>query len=126
MTTFDGNRGDESLDGTDNNDIFNLGNDGEDTVHAAGGDDKFYMGAALDAGDSLDGGTGNDTVFLNGDYSGGLTLGANTLIHIEMLKFAAGHSYDITTDDANVAASATMTINGRLLGASDSLTFNGA
>ena len=36
-------------------------------------------GAALTAADSFDGGTGNDTVYLKGDYSGGLVLGATTL-----------------------------------------------
>ena len=50
------------------------------------------------------GGTGTDTVLLNGDYSGGVALGATTIANIETLQFAAGHNYSLTANDGNVAA----------------------
>ena len=50
--------------------------DGVDTVIAGLGDDTVEAGAFLAADDRLDGGTGVDRLRLDGDYSGGLTLGA--------------------------------------------------
>ncbi len=92
---------------------------------AAGGNDTFTLAATLTASDSLDGGSGSDTLTLNGDYSAGLTFGAATVVNIELLQLAAGHSYNFTTNDGNVASGATMAVDGSALGAGDVLTFNG-
>ncbi len=92
---------------------------------AAGGNDTFAMGAALTAADSIDGGTGSDTLTLAGDYSAGLVFGAATITGIETLKLAGGNSYTLTTNDANVAAGAVLSVDGSALGGSAHLVFNG-
>jgi Ca2+-binding RTX toxin-like protein len=121
-----GGAGNDTLTGGAQADSFNLTLGGNDTAGGGGGNDTFTMGAALTAADILDGGMGSDTVVLNGDYSAGLTLGANTIANIETLQFAAGHSYSVTTNNANVAAGLTLAIDGSALGITDALTFNGA
>ena len=63
-------------------------------------------GASLTAADTVDGGSGADTLNLNGDYGAGLTLGATTLANVENIVLAWGHSYNLTTNDGNVAAGA--------------------
>ena len=67
-----------------------------------------------------------DTLTLNGDYSAGVTLAANTMVNVETISFTAGHNYKLTTNDANVAAGQTLTVDGSALGATDILTFSGA
>jgi hypothetical protein len=84
------------------------------------------MGASLDAGDRLDGGTGRDVVFLHGDYSAGLTFDDQTIRNIEALRLGKGFDYDLTLADGNVAAGGTLTINAAALGAGNHLTFDGS
>src|ERR1700761_9348301 len=128
MTTFRGTRGDDTIDrsGDTTGDNFLLFRGGNDTVTGGSGNDIFRMGAALNAGDKLDGGTGKDTVLLNGDYSAGLVLNADTITNIEVMQFAAGHSYNITTNNGNVAAGEKLLVKGGSLGAGDTLTFDGS
>src|ERR1700748_3645876 len=90
-----GTAGDDTLTGSGDVADFALWQGGSDTVDAGGGDDIFRMGAALDAGDKLDGGTGKDAVLLNGDYSAGVVFNADPLTNIEVLQLAAGHSYKL-------------------------------
>jgi hypothetical protein len=123
---FIGSTGDDVLTGGAKSDVFHLENGGFDTAHGGGGYDIFYLGAALVAADTIDGGTGNDTLVLNGDYSGGLTLGAATMTNVETLTLGAGFSYSLTTDDANVAAGATLTVDASALNNHFSLTFDGS
>jgi Ca2+-binding RTX toxin-like protein len=105
--------------------MFDLTHGGNDTASGGGGNDMFNMGAALTAADTIDGGSGSDTVQLNGDYSAGLTLGATTLVNVEVIQLASGHSYNLTTNDANVASGQTLTLIASL-GASNALTFDGS
>ncbi len=121
-----GGFGDDNLTGTSGNDIFNLARGGNDTVDAGGGNDIFWMAGTLNAGDKLDGGTGTDQVDLNGDYSAGLVFAADTITNIEKLYLAAGHSYNLTLNDGNVAAGERLLINAQSLGAGNSLTFDGS
>jgi len=121
-----GTAGDDDLTGTGGNDDFALVQGGNDTVHAGGGDDMLHMGATLNAGDRLDGGTGKDTVILNGDYSAGVVLDADTITNIEVMQFVAGHSYNVTMNDGNVAAGERLLVKGGTLGSSDMLTFDGS
>jgi Ca2+-binding RTX toxin-like protein len=117
--------GNDVLTGGNGDDRFTPGS-GVDTVHAGGGDDVINMGAALTAADTIDGGAGSDILYLDGDYSGGLTLGATTIANIERITLKAGHSYNLTIDNATVAAGQTMAVAGSALGASDSFVFDGS
>ncbi len=87
------------------------------------------MGAAFTAADSIDGGAGStDAVNLSGDYTGAnaVVFGAATMTNVEFLEVVAGNSYDLTTDDATVAAGQTLTVDASALSGSDTLIFNGS
>ncbi|HTQ14830.1 MAG TPA: calcium-binding protein [Rhizomicrobium sp.] len=90
------------------------------------GYDFVRMGANLGASDRIDGGGGPDEIFLDGDYSQGLAFKPGTISNIGTIELAAGHSYKLTTADANVAAGASMGVDASALGASDTLNFNGS
>jgi Ca2+-binding RTX toxin-like protein len=128
MANFYGTTNDDTQTGTGGNDNFNYGQGGDDTIDAGAGDDRINFGAAFTAADKIDGGDGNDTVILNGDYTGGnaVVFAADTMVNVENLVLRGGHSYDLTTDDATVAAGQTLTVNGGALGVGDSLTFDGS
>ena len=108
------------------NDTIGLGAGGHDMVHTGGGSNTVNAGSGLDAGDIIDGTGGVTLLTLDGDYSGGLTLGAATLSNILRVTFAGGHSYDLTTDDGNVATGKGMLIYAAGLRAGDGLTFDGS
>jgi len=121
-----GTAGDDNLVGTAGNDKFALQQGGEDTVQGLDGNDVFAFGGKFDAGDSVDGGAGSDALRLAGDYSAGLTLGAATLTNVETIYFTAGHDYGLTTNDANVASGAALTLNATGLTSADTLQFDGS
>ncbi|HEY2070773.1 MAG TPA: calcium-binding protein [Rhizomicrobium sp.] len=126
--TLNGGAGNDTLDiskSTGNNEFGPPGT-GEDTVLGGTGDDLIIAGGDLDAGDKIDGGDGNDTLSLNGDYSAGFTFGATTMVNVETLQLAAGYSYKLTMDDANVAPGQTLAVDASALGAGDTLTFDGS
>lgn len=125
--TILGTSGDDNLTGTGGNDVFNMNQGGTDTVNGGAGKDQFNFGGAFDAGDQVTGGTGNDTLSLNGNYWGvnHLLLGSLSLASVEQIKLNAGHSYDLTLNNANVAAGQTLTVNASGLGAADILNFSG-
>ncbi|HUJ46051.1 MAG TPA: hypothetical protein VLV55_02880, partial [Rhizomicrobium sp.] len=102
------------------------GTRGDDTVNGGGGNDLFKFGAAFTAADKIDGGTGNDTVSLKGDYSAGVIFNADTMVNVETIKLIGNFSYNLTTNDATVAAGQTLTINARGLGTGHTLTFDGS
>ncbi|HEY2069816.1 MAG TPA: calcium-binding protein [Rhizomicrobium sp.] len=126
MAAFTGTAGNDTLTGTSAADTFNLIQGGEDTATGLAGNDTFSLGHTLDAGDAIDGGDGFDTLNLRGDYSGGVTFGATTVTNIERIALGAGFDYSLTSNDATVAAGATMTVDASALGAGDALTFNGS
>jgi Ca2+-binding RTX toxin-like protein len=121
-----GTAGDDVLDGSSAAENFALWQGGNDTVNAGGGNDTLRMGAALNAGDQLDGGTGTDTVILRGDYSAGVTFTATTMVNVEILKPIGGFDYNLTTDDATVATGAMLTVRGDGITGGHSLTFDGS
>ena len=84
------------------------------------------MRANLTGSDKLNGGAGNDTVTLNGDYSAGVTLGAGELQSIETVSLSDGHSYKLTLGGGDVAAGKTLTIDGSALRGSNTLTIDGS
>ncbi len=124
--TIEGGAGNDVVTGGAGNDIFYRYVGGNHTAHGGGGNDLFVFKNAFTAQDSVDGGAGANVISLDGDYSAGLTLLASTMVNIGKIELAAGHSYNITTTDANVGAGKALTIAGNTLGTTDTLTFNGS
>lgn len=126
-----------TITGTPEVDTFVVSQGGNDNVTGLASNDIFYFGGALTADDSIDGGSGADTVVLQGDYSGGLTLDGSAA-DIENISMLAGsntffgdpgtnlYDYDITTADSNFAAGLQIRINGSALLAGEDLTFDGS
>jgi Ca2+-binding RTX toxin-like protein len=81
------------------------------------------MDGAFTAGDSIDGGAGNDTVILDGDYSTNVKLRVTTLTRVETLVLNGGFHNVITTVNGTVAAGKALTVDAS--GLWGSLTFNG-
>ena len=123
-----GTAGNDTMVGTPGNDYFDLSQGGNDTVSGGAGNDAFFFGAAFTAADRVDGGPGFDQIGLQGDYTGAnaLVLGANTIVSVETIAVLPGFSYDITTNDGNVAAGQTLNVFGGNLIAGNSFTFNGS
>ena len=122
-----GTPGDDHLRGTENDDTFQLDGGGEDTAKGGDGADTFRMGAALDAGDRINGGQSTedpDEVVLDGDYSSGLVLKAKTLVGIEQLTLTAGNDYDLTLKGDPASPGWTFQLDASGLGADDGLTLN--
>ena len=123
-----GGSGDDTLYGDDGDDTLDAGA-GIDSLFGGDGNDGFVFGSQFTAADHVDGGAGtNDQIGLQGNYTGAnaLTLGASTITGIEAVVVLPGSSYDITTNDANVAAGGVLKIQATQLAAGQSLTFNGA
>jgi Ca2+-binding RTX toxin-like protein len=118
---FHGGAGNDTITGGTLKDHFNLSAGGNDTVHGGGGNDVFVMGAALNSADQIDGGAGYDTLILDGDYTGGGFIGANTLQNIERIDVVAGHNYNLNLMFGTLADGDTLTIDGSTLGAGQSL-----
>lgn len=122
--TFTGGTGTNVFNGGAGADIINIGQGSPKTANGGAGADSINGGAGFVALDSVDGGTANDTLSLNGNYN--ITFGAATIVNVETLSLASGHTYNITTNDGNVAAGQTLAVNGGGLLLADILTFNGA
>lgn len=123
MAIFTGTGGDDSINGTSGNDDFHLEQGGQDHAYGGAGLDVFYMGATFDTNDTIDGGSNNDFIVLDGDYSAGVAFNSTTMINIEGIEVTAGHSYDFTgMTSANIGS--TFKIDGSALGEFDSLHFD--
>jgi len=120
-----GSLGTDALTGGSGADVFDLRLGGNDTVHGGAGDDRTLVGATLQHTDRIDGGSGQDTVTLFGDYSEGLTFDAQTMINVETLYLSAFNRYTLTTSDGTVAAGQTLTVAPDAGDDSYGLTFNG-
>jgi Ca2+-binding RTX toxin-like protein len=110
-------------------DLVVLHDGGIDTVFGGDGNDFLYFGGAYTTADSVDGGTGFDTLGLLASYD--LTFAANSLLGIEKLAvYGSGGfppaQYKLTTIDANVAAGQTLLVAGLSLQGGESLAFNGS
>jgi Ca2+-binding RTX toxin-like protein len=109
-------------------DLIVLDDGGVDNINAGGGNDYIYYGAALTAADVTNGGAGTDTVGLLGNYAG-LVFTATNLVGVERLALYTGggtNSYNVTTNDANVAAGTEFFVTAASLNAAEVLTFNGS
>jgi Ca2+-binding RTX toxin-like protein len=113
------------LSGTAGNDSIDISSGGNHIVSAGAGDDTILAGAAFNAADRIDGGTGKDTLDLNGDYAKGVILEPTTLSNVENILLHAGHSYNLTLSDATVNKG-TLAIDGSALGANDSMRIDGS
>ena len=123
---FYGGAGNDTFKGGAGNDYFDAGA-GSDKLFGGGGDDVMsFFGTSYTASDFIDGGTGNDSVAIAGDFSGGLSLNSSRMQNVEALSLGAGFSYSIVAANSLVAAGATMDINAFYLAAGDHLVFNGA
>ncbi|HEY0130212.1 MAG TPA: calcium-binding protein, partial [Allosphingosinicella sp.] len=135
-----GNGGNNTLRGEGGNDIFQLQDGGVDLVRGDSGNDIFLFLGTLTAEDRVDGQDqdgGVDTLVLQGDYGGGLTLTANVNL-IDRIAFLAGsnthfgepgtnrHDYVLTTHDSNFGSGVRARINGSALLAGEDLTFDGS
>jgi Ca2+-binding RTX toxin-like protein len=122
-----GGSGNDNLTTGSGDDRLDLASGGNDSVSGGAGNDGFFFGAAFAAADTVDGGSGsNDQVGLQGNYAAGLTLGAATLTNVEVVAVLPGFSYNLTTNDANVAAGQTLTFFGGNLGAGENFTVDGS
>ncbi|MDB5721113.1 MAG: hypothetical protein JWP15_1731 [Alphaproteobacteria bacterium] len=129
-----GNTLDNRIFGTGGPDSFRLEQGGHDIASGMGGNDGFYFGAALDSGDKVDGGAGTDTLAVQGNTN--VVLG--DIANVEVLLALSGsdtrfgdtagnsYSYDITTNDGNVAPGAILTVIGTGLLPGENLTFDGS
>jgi Ca2+-binding RTX toxin-like protein len=122
--TFTGTPGTDCFSGAGGNDYFNLSQGGEDLVFGGAGNDTFYLGATFDAGDSIDGGLGDDTLILDGDYSKLHSFGPETVQNIETIKLMPGHSYNLGLGSDFFPRGQTMTVDGSQL-KGNTLSFNG-
>ncbi|MGH6871130.1 MAG: M10 family metallopeptidase C-terminal domain-containing protein [Rhizomicrobium sp.] len=93
------------------------------TIKSGAGDDVFNFKASY-MGGAIDGGAGNDSLQLNGDYSELVPFAAGSLVSVEHIVLGAGHDYDFLLMDGNLVSGQTLTVNGTALGAGDVLSFN--
>jgi Ca2+-binding RTX toxin-like protein len=113
---------------------------GTETITGGQLDDGFYFGAGrFGANDRVDGQGGFDSLGLQGDFSGAnaLTFGALQIVNIEIIALLSGSntrfgnfnslfSYSLTMNDANLAAGASMIVQGNALQAGEALVFDGS
>ena len=102
-------------------DTVTLGSNGQDIVTGGGGNDQILAFGNFTADNRIDGGDSFDTLFLDGDYSDGLTFQPQTVRNIESITFAAGHDYNLVLADGNIAANHAMDVNASALGSGDHL-----
>jgi Ca2+-binding RTX toxin-like protein len=121
-TAYVGTAGDDTQTGGADGDRFDFYQGGNDVLDGGGGDDRFNMGAALNAADHIEGGAGSDTLNLDGDYSAKLQMGGTTIHGIELLHLAAGHSYFLSLANGNVDSGAVLTVDASALAADQVLT----
>lgn len=93
---FHGDGGDNTFGGTAGDDTYYLAQGGNDTANGKGGNDTFKMGGTLATGDHLDGGSGNDIVRLDGDYSFSTIITPSVAKNIEEFLLAGGGNYNLT------------------------------
>jgi Ca2+-binding RTX toxin-like protein len=117
--------------------FFIYGGRGVDTLTGGSKNDTFLFGSDnhFGASDIVNGGAGIDQLALRGSYS--LTFGAGQLIGIESIgllsaqdtrygALGTSYNYNLTMNDANVAAGVQMVVDGAKLRGGETLVFNGS
>ena len=116
--------GGDTIVGTSVNDTIVAMTGTGDAINGGGGNDTIKMGGNFDDTASIQGGAGVNTLHLNGDYSAGSTIESTMMQNIQTLTLAAGDSYDFVLQQGVVGAGQELTINGSQLLAADSLFLN--
>ncbi|HEX8573985.1 MAG TPA: calcium-binding protein, partial [Allosphingosinicella sp.] len=136
---FRGNEAGNVIFGGNANNFLRLHDGGDDEAYGGEGDDVFLFGGTFTAGDQVYGGDGRDQIAIQGDYAGAeaLTLGSN-VEGIENLAILPGddtrfgdpgtnfYSYEITAQDAALAAGVQLVVDANRLRPRENLTFNGS
>jgi Ca2+-binding RTX toxin-like protein len=134
---FRGNSGNNVVTGGSAADLFRMYDGGDDTLLAGAGADLIFFIGSLTAGDVINGGADRDTLILQGNYAGGLTLTPN-ITEIEEIAILGGgnttfgapgterYDYILTTHDSNFAAGVEARINAGNLLADEDFTFDGS
>lgn len=121
-----GGAGDDVIVGGQDGNDFRLDLGGADDVTGGLGPDHFSMGAAFDQSDIFDGKDGSDSVDLNGDYSGGLTILKAMVKNVEKIALFGAFDYVLTGDNALLGNGDTLTINGSGMAATNHIEFDGS
>ena len=137
--TLLGTAGNDTFTGTAAPNTYDISQGGADVINSGDSNDGVFAGAALDAGDQIDGGAGtDDQVAIRGAGYAQYTLGAGNLVNVETLVVLSGSelryggpgtdrfSYNLTSVDANVATGQQLVVNGNGLLLGENLTFNGS
>ncbi|HEX8616975.1 MAG TPA: Ig-like domain-containing protein, partial [Thermoanaerobaculia bacterium] len=133
---LEGDGTDNTITGTPQSDFFLLQQGGDDKAYGLAGNDNFYIGGAMTSADVIDGGSGSDTLALQGNYAA-LTLGAG-VVGLELIALMPGddtrfggngksyYDYNITSVDENVAAGTQLQIDAGRLREGEDFTFDGS
>ena len=109
-----------------------------DLTGGAGSDGFFFgEGGRFDATDRVNGGSGrDDQIGLRGNYASQIVFQAGTMHNVDTIAVLTAHgvagaeapaySYNLKTDDGNLAAGDKLTVTGVLLAADEHLTFDGS
>ena len=132
-----GSAGDDRISGGDGNNLFRLNQAGIDYAYGDAGDDIFYFGAAMNWLDQVGGGSGLDTVALQGNYQ--THFGTGSFFGIETLLLlssgdgrfgaaaadaAARYSYKLSLISGAVYNGQMLTIDARGLAAGETLSLD--
>ncbi len=97
--------GADALTGSGGYDYLDITKGGSDSVLAGDGDDRIVAGSALDAGDSVSGGTGlDDELLLSGSYASAVVLSASTITGVETIRAGANSQVRLQLDNNTVAS----------------------
>jgi Ca2+-binding RTX toxin-like protein len=132
--TFDGSAE------TDGSFLVWAGKGTDDLKGGAGNDGFLFRGNGnWSAADKVDGGAGIDQLGIRGNYAGAnaIVFGAGQIAGIEVLALMSGTdtrfgaaigdaSYDVSMNDANLAAGARMTVDATFLRTAETLVFDGS
>jgi len=115
-----------TLAGTSNADTFYLQSAPDVTVTGGSGNDIFFFGSGFSTSDHVTGGSGSNTLELDGNYTGGhsLTITSSMMSDIQILHLAMGHSYNLTLDAGVITTGQTLTVEAAELVSGNTLTFN--
>ena len=121
-----GGEGDDTIFGDEGSDTFLIDETGNETIYGGDGRDVFSVVSGFTRADRLNGEARSDTLILAQDMSDGFRFAAHTITGIETIELQAGNSYHLIMDDGNVAAGATLSVDGHQLGSADFLRFDGS